>query len=187
MASPIGDLSQQDLRPLRRSEYMELADAGHFDDERVELLYGVVVRMSPPKPDHDGAIQALTHLLVTKLYPRAAVRIQSSLAASDVSQPEPDVAVVPPGAYRDEHPTQAWLVIEVSGTSLRKDEGIKASLYAETGVPEYWVVDLAGAVVRVHSDVVEGRYTRMATYARGDRITLNRFADVTIEVNDVVG
>jgi Uma2 family endonuclease len=180
------DVPPHELRPILRVEYEELADSGRFDDERVELLYGALVRMSPVKPDHDGVIQRLTHLLVRALYPRAAVRIQSSFAASDLSEPQPDVAVVPPGDYLDAHPTEAWLLVEVAGSSLRKDTGIKARLYAECGVPEYWVVDLAANVVDVYTDVAEGRYTRSTQRSKSDRVTLVRFPDVTIALDEVL-
>jgi Uma2 family endonuclease len=180
------DLAPNELRPILRVEYEELAGSGRFDDERVELLYGAIVRMSPVKPDHDGTIQSLNHLLVRALYPRAAIRIQSSFAASNLSEPQPDVAVVPLGDYRDAHPTEAWLVIEVAGSSLRRDSGLKARLYAECGVPEYWVVDLVANAVEVHTEVALGRYTRTVRYTKGERVTLVRFADVTVELAEVL-
>jgi Uma2 family endonuclease len=186
MPLPLADLPHDEVRPILRVEYEELADSGRFDEERVELLYGAIVRMSPVKPDHDATIQALNHLLVRALYPRAAVRIQSAFAASDVSEPQPDVAVVAPGTYRGAHPTRAWLVVEVSGSSLRKDTGIKARLYAECGVVEYWVVDLAANVVVVHTGVVDGRYTRAERRSRDDGVTLVQFPDVTIRLGDVL-
>jgi Uma2 family endonuclease len=186
MSLPFAELPLDEMRPILRVEYEELADSGRFDEERVELLYGAIVRMSPVKPDHDAVIQALNHLLVTALYPRAAVRIQSAFAASSVSEPQPDVAVVPPGSYRDAHPREAWLIVEVAGSSLRKDSGVKAHLYAECGVAEYWVVDLAARVVEVHSNIVQGRYTRSVRHARTDRLPLARFPDVTIDLGEVL-
>ncbi len=186
MHSPMLDLAPHELRPILRVEYEELAASGRFDEERVELLYGAIVRMSPVKPDHDGTIQNLNHLLVRALYPRAAVRIQSAFAASSLSEPQPDVAVVPPGDYRDAHPTEAWLVVEVAGSSLRKDSGIKARLYAECGVPEYWIVDLVANVVDVHTDVALGRYTRTTRHTKADRVTLVRFPDVTVDLGEVL-
>jgi Uma2 family endonuclease len=180
------EVPPQEIRPLRRVEYEELARAGLFDDERVELLYGTIVHMSPTSPAHDSVIQRLTHLLVRALYPRAAVRIQSSFGASDRSEPQPDVAVVPPGDYSDAHPSEAWLIVEVAGSSLRRDRGIKARLYAECNVPEYWVVDLAANLIEVHSEVVGGAYSRVVPYRKGERIVLSRFADVAIGAADVL-
>jgi Uma2 family endonuclease len=175
-----------EVRPLRRIEFDELVKAGLFEDERVELLYGSLVRMSPTKPPHDGVIQRLTELFVLALYRRAAIRIQSSFAAGDISEPQPDVAVVPPGDYLDAHPTVAWLLIEVAESSRRKDRGTKAPLYAECGVPEYWVVDLSAGLIEVYGDIVQGEYTRVVPYAKGERIALSRFPDVVIDVAEVL-
>jgi Uma2 family endonuclease len=187
MLSPLSDIPPHELRPILRVEYEALADAGHFDEERVELLYGAIVRMSPVKPDHDGTVQSLTRVLFEALTRRAAIRIQSSFAASNLSQPQPDVAVVPPGTYRDAHPTEAWLIVEVAGSSLQKDLRLKARLYAECGVPEYWVVDLVANVVHVHADVAIGRYRRTTRHSKGERITLVHFPDVTIDLSEVLG
>lgn len=175
-----------DLRPLRRIEFDELVKAGLFEDERVELLYGSLVRMSPAKPAHDAVIQRLTRLFVRALDPRASIRIQSSFAAGDISEPQPDVAVVPPGDYLDAHPSVGWLLIEVAESSRRRDRGMKARLYAECGVEEYWVVDLADGLVEVYRDIVRGEYTRVVPYAKGQRIALSRFPDVVIDLADVL-
>ncbi|MET0591969.1 MAG: Uma2 family endonuclease [Polyangiaceae bacterium] len=171
-------------RPLRRVEYEQLAQLGAFADERVELLYGSLIAMTPQGPPHDFAMQRLTRILVQALATRADVRIQSSFAAGENSEPQPDVAVVPMGDYRTAHPSEAHLIIEVANSSLKKDRSVKARLYAEHGVPEYWVVDLRGAVVEVHSDIVNGSYARVTPYRAGSSIKLQRFEDVVLAVSD---
>jgi Uma2 family endonuclease len=149
-----------DTRPLRRSEYERLIDLGCFDQERVELLYGVIVRMSPQNSPHSFAVEQLNMLLVPlALAGRARVRIQSPMAASDVSEPEPDALVSPLEDSPGEHPASALLVVEVADSSLRLDRGIKARLYAETGAREYWVVDVQGRAVEVFTAAHEGKFT----------------------------
>ena len=180
------DVSQQELRPIRRIEYEELARAGLFEGERIELLYGAMVHMSPTGPAHDTIIQRLTQILVKALSPRAVIRIQSSFAASDRSEPQPDVAVVPPRDYFDAHPSEASLIIEVAESSRRKDLGPKARLYAECGVPEYWVVDIAANLVLVHTEIVSGEYTRIAPCRKGEHVTLTGFPDLAIALDDVL-
>lgn len=157
-----------------------------FEGERVELLYGMVVTMSPHGPPHDSAVEELTELLVRALAGRARVRIQSAFAASDGSEPEPDVAVVPKGAHHQGHPTEAWLIIEVAESSLKKDRGLKAQLYAESGVPEYWVVNLPDRLIEVHSEIVGGAYARVTPYRPGDSVPLLQFPDVQVPVSDVL-
>jgi Uma2 family endonuclease len=167
-------------------DYERLVELGAFEGERVEFLYGTIVEMSPHGPPHDSAIEELTEILVTALVGRARVRVQSAFAASDGSEPEPDVAVVPPGDYHRVHPTEAWLIVEVAETSLKKDRGLKAQLYAESGVPEYWVVNIPDQMVEVHTDIVGGAYTRITPYRSGDTITPKRFPDVKIPVAGVI-
>ena len=174
------------VRGLKRSEYDKLAELGAFDDERVELLYGMVVAMNPKGPPHEGTLQCLNRLISHAFYDHAEVRIAAPFAASDGSEPEPDVAVVPPGKYTQEHPHEAYLVVEVSQSSLAMDLGTKARLYAECGVPEYWVVNLEGERVDVHTEVVRGAYARVTPYGRGEAIALPRLASVTVRVDDIL-
>lgn len=93
---------------------------------------------------------------------------------------------MPPGEYDDAHPEVAWLIVEVADSSRTKVRGLKARLYAECGVVEYWVVDLVAQLVEVHTDIVEGHYARITPYRRGDRIALVRFPDVTVDIGDVL-
>ena len=117
---------------------------------------------------------------------RAEVRSQSPLAASDESEPEPDVAVLPPGAYLDDHPRAAHLVVEVADSSRAKDLGVKARLYAEMGVPDYWVVDLARRELVVHRDPAPDRYREVRTLGAGDAIALLAFPEVTVRIADIL-
>lgn len=173
-------------RPLHRAEYDALVAAGHFRGEKIELLYGSLVEMSPSGPPHSGSVQALTKLLIRAVGDRADVRIQSPFAAGNDSEPEPDVAVVPPGRYVAAHPSEAWLIAEVADSSLRVDREVKARLYAECGVAEYWIVNLSDGLVEVHTHPVRGTYTRITPYRRGDTISVARWPDVKIAVADIL-
>ena len=93
-------------------------------------------------------------------------------------------AVVPKGDYGAAHPAEALLLVEVAASSLKKDRTIKARLYAERGVPEYWVIDLRGGVVEVHSEIVNGAYSRVTPYRTGSVIRLQQFEDVALSVAD---
>jgi Uma2 family endonuclease len=174
------------LRPLRRAEFERMVEVGLFVDERIELLQGLLVEMSPQGPPQAAIIQRLTTLLTPALVGRAEVRVQLPLAVSEDSLPEPDIAVVAPGAYDRAHPTTALLVIEVAETSLKKDRLVKAALYAAADVPEYWIVDIPGGVIEVHTGPVEGRYTRRVTASPGEILRPVAFADLAIAAGDVV-
>jgi Uma2 family endonuclease len=172
-------------RPLRRLEYEKLAALGTFEDERIELLDGVLFPMSPPAPPHSSAIDLLNVILVRALGDRARVRVQNPFAASDISEPQPDLLVAPLGDYRKEHPSEALLVIEVADSSLAIDRGRKRRIYAERGVPEYWIVDVAAERVEVYREPSDGVFAISEIRTKSDSITLLRFPDVTVHVEDV--
>jgi Uma2 family endonuclease len=175
------------LRPLRRVEYERLGEEGFFDeDDRVELLEGVIVQMSPRGTRHDGALERLNRLFVLALADRAAVRPQLAYAASDISEPEPDLAVVPRGDHDREHPSQAFLLIEVADSSLAKDRRIKTRIYAAAAVPEYWVVDVNAGTIEVRTQPTGDGYGQLRTARPGETIRLQAFPDVEIAVSDVL-
>ena len=179
------EIAPERVRPIRRVEYERLVSLGFFADERVELLYGSVVEMTPQDPEHAHPVQMLNKLLLPRLLGRAEVRIQAPFAASDDSEPEPDVAVVPPGDYRHVHPTEAWLIVEVARTSQVKDKTLKARLYAASGVAEYWVVDVPARSVEVHRGASSGSYASVTTRRSGDDLSLAQFPDVSFKVDDL--
>jgi Uma2 family endonuclease len=162
MADPIRtvtDMPEVRTRPLRRSDYAILIDQGALEeDDRVQLLEGELVEMSPQKPPHADVVEALTRRLARELPDEVRVRIQLPFAAGELSEPEPDVALVPADEPRGQHPESALLVIEVADSSLALDLGRKARIYADAGVPRYWVIDLRGNVVHVHTDPEPGGY-----------------------------
>jgi Uma2 family endonuclease len=182
----LADLAPERVRPLKRTEYETMVAAGLFEDERVELLEGVIVEMSPQSPSHAAAIQRLDRILQRLVGERASIRVQMPFVAGDLSLPEPDVAVVPPGDYERAHPAEALLVIEVADSSLRKDRLVKAEIYARAGVPEYWVVGLLDELVEVHTEPAGVAYGRVTRAQRGDWIRPVALPDVAIAVDDVL-
>ena len=180
------EIQPDEHRLIRRQEYERMVELGMFEDERVELLYGVIVKMSPHGPEHDSALSRLTKLFVRELGDGADVRIQSAFAASDGSEPEPDLCVVPPGEYDDAHPSTAWLIVEVSKSSLPKDRGTKARLYAEAGVSEYWVVNLVDGLVEVHTAPRACLYRQIVRYGVEDVIRSERFPALEVPVAAVL-
>src|SRR3954470_20232504 len=97
-------IEPEQVRSFKRSEYDQMVELGMFQDERVELIRGVLVKMSPQRAPHASTVQRLNQLLMARLQGRFSLRIQSPLALSDDSEPEPDVAVVTLGDYETEHP-----------------------------------------------------------------------------------
>jgi len=176
----------EEFRPLRRAEYDQLIALGVFEDERIELLDGVLVPMSPIGPRHSSAIDLLTLILVRTLGDRARIRVQNPFAASDISEPQPDLLVAPLQDYDTEHPADAYLVIEVAESSLAKDRGRKLRIYAERGVPEYWIVDVVARRIEVHRDPSGSAFRSTCVFEQGEAIELLRFPDVSVHVLDVM-
>jgi Uma2 family endonuclease len=180
------EIAPETPRQIRRAEYERMVESGFFDGERVELLYGVIVQMSPHGPDHDDALDRLAQELLGRLAGRARVRVQSGFAASDGSEPEPDIAVVPPGDYALAHPDVAWLIAEVAKSSLAKDRGPKARLYAESGVGEYWVVNLVDRWIEVHTEPRDALYRSIRRCLPGDVIRLEKLDGVEVAVSNIL-
>jgi Uma2 family endonuclease len=152
------------------------------DPERLELIRGILVRTSPPPPAQALVIQILTRMLVPPLVGRADVRVQLPFAATDESMPEPDIALVEVGRFGRPHPIHASLVIEVAETSLEEDRTEKAELYAQAGVPEYWVVNIPDRSIEVHTEPSRGAYTRVTPYRVPEKVAPGAFADVTVDL-----
>jgi len=170
------------IRPLKRREYDRLVALGAFVDEKIELLEGQLVPMSPIGPPHSSAVQTLTELLLPALLGRAKVFVQSPFAALDSSEPEPDLTIVPTGEYRCEHPTHAYLIIEVAESSLQRDRGQKQRIYAQAGVPEYWIVDVAGRRIEVYTDPSPEGYATQQGVDHDGSLAPRAFPDVVVEV-----
>ncbi|MBV9947946.1 MAG: Uma2 family endonuclease, partial [Myxococcales bacterium] len=106
---------------MTRAEFESLVRRGVLDDAHVELLYGRLVSMSPIGGPHVYSVRHLNEALVGALRGRANVDVQAPFAASDDSEPQPDILVAPPGDYLDAPPSQALLIVEVAETSLARD------------------------------------------------------------------
>ncbi|HYU16175.1 MAG TPA: Uma2 family endonuclease [Candidatus Acidoferrum sp.] len=176
----------ESLRPLKRAEYDRLVAMGMFDEERLELLHGRLVAMSPQGNEHVYSVRRLTMILTPALLGRAQVQILGPVAASDESEPEPDVAVLTLDDFLEDHAHTAYLIVEVADSSRKRDLNLKPQLYAEMGVPDYWVLDLAKRELVVHRDPGGDRYREIRTFGPGDSVALLQLPDVVVRVADVL-
>jgi Uma2 family endonuclease len=180
-------LAPEKPRVLKRAEYQKLLYLGFFEDERVELIDGVIVEMCPQYPQHASPIQELTQLLLPQLIGRAVVRIQLDIIAAGESEPVPDVAIVPRGDYRNEHPDRAYCIIEVAHSSVKKDQLVKAPLYARSGFGEYWIVNVPERCIEVFRNGDGAAYREQSRHGIDETLTLQAFPDVAVVVADVFG
>jgi Uma2 family endonuclease len=145
-------LTEPRVHQWTRSEYYTMAAAGLFDGKHVELIEGQVIEMSPMGSPHRTAVILAGDALRQAFGAGYFVQAQVPLALGELSDPEPDLAVIA-GAVRDyteAHPTTAVLIVEVADTSLTYDRTTKASLYAKAGLADYWIVNLVDRQLEVH-------------------------------------
>ena len=158
------------------ADYHKMAEVGILsDDDRVELLDGVVVRKVSKNPPHVIAARLVRERLEAVLPAGWSVWTQDPITL-DAGEPEPDAMVVRGGTldYRLRHPRPAEvpLVVEVADASIGRDQGWKRSIYARNGVPTYWIVNLVDRTLEVYTAPAAGDYTRTQTLAAADRADL---------------
>lgn len=167
-------MGSMEIHRWTRAEYRRIGKLGLLGSEpRAELVEGIIYDKPRQCPEHATGLQLAGEALRPLCPPGSFLRAQMPLALSHDSEPEPDVAVVPgsPLDYSRSHPTTALLVVEVADSSLRKDRGPKRDLYARVGIPEYWIVDLAGRTLEVYRDPVQGIYRSRQTRHEDDSVS----------------
>jgi Uma2 family endonuclease len=156
-------------------DYYQMADAGIIgDQERVELIDGEVVIMSPIGRRHSACVSAATQALVLAGGTHVIVQPQGPVRLDRFNEPQPDLMLLRPRAdfYASYHPgpDDVLLVIEIAESSLRYDRDVKAPLYAAWGVPEYWLADLKHNLLLRYSAPMEGAFTSSDRLSRGDTV-----------------
>ena len=161
--------------------YHRLVDSGCLEDEKVELLDGVLTAMTPQGESHSSLIAGLTRLAVEATPADICVRIQMPLELGEGWVPEPDLVLTAPGAPSEGHRTEAGLVVEVAVTSQRRDREIKVPVFGRAGVPETWVIDVAARVVQRYTEPVDSGYSRIETLRDGELRAL-RYPNLRLEI-----
>ena len=158
-------------------------------DERVELINGEIIQMSPIGNRHLGVVSRITAFLVPRLLGTYNVHTQSPVKIGQYSEPEPDLMVTP---HRDDfyasagvYPENVLLLIEVADTTLKKDIQIKVPLYAQAAIPEIWIIDLKDDVIHQYTNLQEGQY-QQDSFSRDDQITATRLP-LTVKGRELIG
>ena len=174
------------------AEFLRMAEVGLLaEDDRVELLRGDIVEMSPINVPHALCVNRLTMLLATKLAERVIVSVQNPIQLDEYSLPQPDIALwIPaPNEYRDRlaGPTEVLLVVEVADSSIRHDRKAKTKLYGAAGIVDYWIVNLQARQIEVYREPQSDGYRTMTRYAPGEKLSPLAFPEVVLNVNDILG
>lgn len=168
------DSSAIQLHHWTNREYYQMAASGIINpDERIELINGNIVDMSPQTSFHSTAIRLAEEALRLVFPSGYDIRVQMPLALAYDSEPEPDISVVQ-GTPRDfikAHPDTAVLIVEVSDSSLLFDRDQKKKLYARFGIPEYWIINLKDNCLEVYQEPVNETYKKIKILHHPDKIS----------------
>ena len=183
---------QVNIRSFTVAEYERMGQFGIFsEDDRVELVCGEIIDMSPIGDRHAACVGFLTQFITLRLLRKALVWVQNPLRLDNYSEPQPDIVVLKPRAdfYRPGKPTpeDVLLVIEVSDSTLELDRKVKMPLYAGAGIPEAWLVNLPEERIEVYSDPIGGEYQTVRSYARRQKLQSHTIAALRVSVAQVLG
>jgi Uma2 family endonuclease len=172
-------------------DYQRMGEVGILEQgDRVELIAGEIVTMSPIGTKHQACVTRLTQLLVLTFQQSALVSVQNSIQLNETSQPQPDIALLTPREdfYRDRYPqpSDILLIIEVADTTIRYDRDTKIPLYGSVGIPETWIVDLNRNCLEVYRDPDADGYRTKQTYDPGQTLTPVSFPDCAIATASIL-
>lgn len=195
--------------PLRRADIVRMAERllpGHFtvdsyhrlaelgvldEDDRVELLDGQIVEMTPIGAAHAACVNRLNHLLARGLGSDVCVSAQNPLVLAERWEPQPDIVVLPQHAglsgARLPHAPDVLLVIEVADSSLERDRDVKLPRYAAAGIPEAWIVDLPSDTISVYRQPGPDGYREILTATRGATLRPVELPGTALAADDILG
>jgi len=173
-------------------EYYRIAAAGVLrEDDRVELIEGEIIEMSPIGSRHAACVGRLTELLGDRARNVAMLWVQNPVQINDYSEPVPDVTLL---RRRDDFYAQAkpvpedvLLIVEVSDSTVNYDRKVKLPLYARGGVTEMWLVNLPEELIEVYTRPLDGAYQETRLVRRGESIPLASAGGLTFEADAVLG
>ena len=185
------------LAPTRHKldvhDYHRMGDAGILGEgDRVELIDGELIDMAPIGQGHAATVNRLTRALVMAFGEQAIVSVQNPVRLDRFSEPQPDFAVFRPRADFYETgerpgPPDTLLVVEVADSSLRYDRTVKLPLYARTGIPEVWIIDLRRRVLEAHREPGPDGYAMTETHGPEDTVTLAQVPEIAVALRRVLG
>jgi Uma2 family endonuclease len=172
-------------------EYQQMGRVGILsEDDRVELIDGEIIAMTPTGPRHGASVDRTTRAFVTRAGDSAIVRVQGSVRLNVYSESEPDLVLLRPGAdfYASAHPGPAdiLLIVEVAHSSIDSDRDFKGPFYARASVHEYCLADLNENVLHCFSTPKDGAYQNVREYRRGQSIAPLLLPDCVILVDDLL-
>jgi len=178
--------------PFTVEMYHKLGELGIFDeDDRVELLDGQIVEMTPIGGAHAACVIRLNDLLSRRSRSDTSVSVQNPVTLAERWEPQPDLAVLRragglSGAWLPK-PQDVLLVIEVADTSLERDRDVKIPRYAAAGIAEAWLVDLVADAISVYRGPGPDGYRDIVTVNRGETLRPLLLPGVAMTADEILG
>lgn len=168
--------------------YHRMIEAGILTErDKVELLDGEIIQMSPKGTKHTACVRKINRWLVCRIDAQFDVRPQNPIQIPNLSEPEPDLAIVWNRAdfYRDAHPLpkDVIMLIEVADSSLQVDREVKLPLYAAAGIQHYWIINLPEQQIEVHHTPQGNRYQESRVAKLGETVQIP-FVEMETRVED---
>lgn len=176
------------LRMLTVKEYHLMGEIGILhSEEKTELIAGQIIKkMTPQGSYHAAAIRRADRLFGQSLGENVLVQTQLPIILNDFSEPEPDIAVVKadPFDYNDDHPTakDVYLIIEIADSTLKTDREIKRKLYAQSGIKDYWVLDVKNRQLYVYREANEEDYQTEMILTEEEAIAPLEFPEFQVKI-----
>ena len=179
-------------RQFNVREYNQMPQAGILkEDEKVELIRGEIVKMSPVGRRHAACVNRLNQLFSQRLGNLVLVSVQNPVELDNYSEPEPDIALLKPKTdfYESGHPTpgEIFLIVEVADTTIKGDREVKIPLYAEDNVIEVWLVNLNEQCLEIYRKPTPKGYELVQNLRRGQSLSIQKFPNINIQVDEILG
>jgi Uma2 family endonuclease len=173
---PSSSLAAPEVYRLSVDEYDRMAAAGVLDDDRVELIDGLLVRKLAQKPPHVWCVETAHDLLRRILPPGWFLREEKPVRIPQFDEPEPDLSVIRGNRDRflERHPgpKDIALLVEIADSSLDRDRGEKKAAYARGRIPIYWIINLVDRQVEVYSNPRRGQYRSSQVFKPGQDVPI---------------
>jgi len=173
-------------------EYHRMSEAGILsEDDRVELIGGEIIKMSPIGKYHAACVKRLNSVLNRRVGEYAIISVQDPIRLNDYSEPEPDIALLKPrdDFYAQELPTaeDVLLIIEVADTSVEYDRNVKLPLYAKANIAETWLANIREDRMEAYSQPVNGTYQNVRVIKRGETLSPEALPKLLLTIEEVLG
>lgn len=178
-------------RLLSVKEYHKMEEVGILNpSDRVELIRGEIIKMSPFKSAHTSCVKRLTALMYRLVEELFTISVQDPITISDHSEPEPDLALLKYSEdfYAQKHPQpkDVILLIEVSDSTLEIDRHVKMTLYAEAGIKEYWIINLIDQYIEIYKKPEGANFKLREIFYPKDQVLIPE-CQISIPVSDILG